>query len=76
MFVLDTHRAIAIIALIPQRFDVGLAEHVAIHKQRPALIPHQVRHQKPRKRERSALLGIPFTVEQPLVFQLRRYQGL
>ena len=72
---LDAHGAIAIIALIPQRLDVGLAEHVAIHEQRPALIPHQIRHQEPRERKRGALLGIPFTVEQPLVFQLRRHQG-
>ena len=72
---LDAHSAIVIIALIPQRLDVGLAKHVAIHEQRPALVLHQIGNQETRERKRSALLGIPFTVEQTLVFQLRRHHG-
>ena len=72
---LNTHGTKAIITLIPQSLDVGSAEHVAIHKQRPALIPHQIRHKETRERKRGALLGIPLTVEQPLVFQLWGHQG-
>ena len=74
MLVLHAHGAIGVIALIPERLDVGPAEHVAIHEQGPALIPHQMGHEKTREGKRCALLGIPFAPEQPLGLQLRGHQ--
>merc|ERR1712185_577817 len=46
MLVLNTHRAVAVIALVPQLFDVPPAEHVAIHEQRPAQVSHQMRYEE------------------------------
>ena len=74
MLVLHAHGAIGIIALIPERLDVSPAKHVAIHEQGPALVPHQVGHQKTGEGKRGALLGIPLAPKQALSLQLRRHQ--
>ena len=74
MLVLHTHGSIGVIALIPELFDVCPAEHVAIHEQSPALIPHQVGDQKASEGKRRALFRVPFTAKQPLSLQLRRHQ--
>lgn len=39
MFVLHTHDSIGVIALIPERFDIYPAKHVAIHEQSAARYP-------------------------------------
>ena len=68
MLVLNAHRPIAVIPLLPQQVDIPSAEHVAVHEQRPALVTHQMGHQKTCKGEGCALLRITFTAIQPLGF--------
>ena len=74
VLMLHAHRCISIITLVPELADVRAAEHVAIHKQSPALIAHQMGHQETGERKRGALFGISLPPIQTLGLKLRRHQ--
>jgi hypothetical protein len=75
VIVLHAEQGEVVVALGPELGDVAATEHVAVHKDRPALVAHQVGNQKACKGKGCALLGVSFAPVEPLSLQLGRNQG-
>lgn len=73
VIVLHAEQSEVVVALAPKLSDVPSAEHVAVHKNGPAFVAHEVRNQKAREGEGGALLGVSLSPVNLLSLQLRRY---
>ena len=74
MVVLHAHQRIALIAQGPELGDVAAAEHVAVHKDGPALEADQLGHQEATEGEGRALARVALAPVEPLGLQLGRHQ--